>query len=69
MPPDEPREPEPEPEPEPGKTRPKLYIALAFYALFAFAAAFTLDGNFRLAVWVFLAGLAARTYLHTLRKP
>jgi hypothetical protein len=65
LPPDDP----PEPQPESGKTGPKLYIALAFYALFALAAAFTLDGNFRLAVWVFLAGLAARTYLHTLRKP
>ena len=69
MPPDEPSEPEPEPKPESGKTGPRFYIALACYALFAIAAGFTLDGKFRLAVWVFLAGLAARTYLHTLRKP
>jgi hypothetical protein len=59
----------PHPEPAPGKTGPKLYTALACYALIALAAAFTLDGKFRLVVWIFLAGLAARTYLHTLRKP
>jgi len=44
-------------------------MALACYALIALAAAFTLDGKFRLVVWIFLAGLATRTYLHTLRKP
>jgi hypothetical protein len=37
--------------------------------MIALAAAFTLDGKFLLVVWIFLAGLAARTYLHTLRKP
>jgi len=56
-------------QPESGKTGPKLYTALACYALIALAAAFTLDGNFRLVVWIFLAGLAAKTYLHALRKP
>jgi hypothetical protein len=35
----------------------------------ALAAGLTLDGKFRLVVWVFLGGLAARTYLLTLRKP
>jgi len=59
----------PDSEPDPGKTGPKFYTALACYALIALAAAFTLDGKFRLVVWIFLAGLAARTYLHTLRKP
>ncbi len=39
------------------------------YAGIALLAGFTLDGKFRLVVWIFLAGLAARTYLHTLRKP
>jgi hypothetical protein len=55
--------------PESPKTGPKLGTALACYALIALAATFTLDGKFRLVVWIFLAGLAARTYLHTLRKP
>jgi len=39
------------------------------YAAIALLAAFTLDGKFRLVVWIFLAGLALRTYLATLRKP
>lgn len=42
---------------------------MACYAALAVLAGFTLDGNFRLVVWLFLALLAARTYLHTLRKP
>ena len=42
---------------------------MASYAAIALLAAFTLDGNFRLVVWIFLAGLAVRTYLATLRKP
>jgi hypothetical protein len=42
---------------------------MACYAAIALLAAFTLDGNFRLVVWIFLAGLAAKTYLATLRKP
>jgi hypothetical protein len=57
------------PEPEAPKAGPKLYTALACYGVIALAAAFTLDGKFRLVVWIFLVGLAARTYLHTLRKP
>jgi hypothetical protein len=61
--------PDEQPEPESPKTGPKLYTALACYTVIAVAAAFTLDGTFRLVVWIFLAGLAARTYLHTLRKP
>jgi hypothetical protein len=42
---------------------------MACYAAIAILAGFTLDGNFRLVVWIFLAGLAARTYIHTLKKP
>jgi hypothetical protein len=61
--------PDDQPEPNGPKKGPKFYTALACYAVIALAAAFTLDGRFRLVVWIFLAGLAARTYLHTLRKP
>jgi hypothetical protein len=43
--------------------------ALLCYAAIALLAAFTLDGKFRLVVWIFLTGLAAKTYLATLRKP
>jgi hypothetical protein len=48
---------------------PSLLAAMVSYAAIALLAAFTLDGNFRLVVWIFLAGLALRTYLATLRKP
>jgi len=48
---------------------PKFYTAMACYLAIALLAAFTLDGKFRLVVWIFLAGLAVRTYLRTLEKP
>jgi hypothetical protein len=41
----------------------RLYWAMACYAALAAAAAFTLDGLFRTAVWIFLGGLAARTLI------
>ncbi len=53
---------------EPRRGR-KFYVAMACYAGIALLAGLTLDGNFRLVVWVFLGYLAFRTYLHTLRKP
>ena len=34
--------------------------ALGVYAVLALLAAFTLDGNLRLAVWILLAGLRSR---------
>jgi len=37
--------------------------AMGVYVMLALLAAFTLDGNFRLAVWIFLAGLALKTYI------
>jgi hypothetical protein len=56
------------PESEPGRGR-KFYVALGCYAAIALAAAFTLDGNFRLVVWALMGYLAIRTYLHTIQKP
>ncbi len=42
----------------------KLLTALAAYAVLAVLAAFTLDGGLlRNAVWILLAGLAAKTYI------
>jgi len=35
--------------------------ALGVYAVLALLAAFTLDGNLRLAVWILLAGLTVKT--------
>ena len=32
-------------------------------------AALTLDGNFRLVVWILMGGLALKTYIHTLKQP
>jgi len=39
----------------------RLWTALAAYAALAFAAWFALDGVFRGAVWILLAGLAVMT--------
>ncbi len=42
---------------------------MATYAAIALMAALTLDGKFRLVVWIFLGGLALKTYIATLQKP
>jgi hypothetical protein len=42
---------------------------MACYAAIALLATFTLDGKFRLVVWVILGGLALKTYIATLKQP
>ena len=39
----------------------RFYWAMAADGVLALMAEFTLDGKFRLGVWIFLAGLAAKT--------
>ena len=46
----------------------RFYIAMSVYAVLAILSWFTLDGLIRLATWIFLAGLAVKTYLATLRR-
>jgi hypothetical protein len=41
----------------------RLYAALAAYAALAMMAAFTLDGVFRIAVWILMGGLALKTLI------
>ena len=41
----------------------RFYIAMGMYAVLAILAGTTLDGKIRLAVWIFLAGLALRTII------
>ena len=41
----------------------RFYRAMASYVVLALLATFTLDGKFRLAVWIFLAGLALKTLI------
>jgi antibiotic biosynthesis monooxygenase (ABM) superfamily enzyme len=41
------------------KTR--LIVALCLYGVFAISAWFTLDGKFRLFVWILMGGFAIRT--------
>lgn len=50
-------------------TGPRFFTALACYGAIALLAGFTLDGNFRTFIWIFLGGLMLRTYLLTRRKP
>jgi diacylglycerol kinase len=38
------------------------------YALLALVAAIQLDGAFRLAVWIFLAGLALKTWIAAFKR-
>jgi hypothetical protein len=41
----------------------RFSLAMGAYAVLALLAAATLDGKIRLAVWIFLGGLAARTLI------
>lgn len=41
----------------------RFAAALTAYALLALAAALTLDGTLRLAVWILMAGLALKTWI------
>jgi hypothetical protein len=59
---------DPELDPAPQKGR-RFYTALACYGAIAVLAALTLDGKFRLVVWIFMAGLALKTYIATLKQP
>jgi hypothetical protein len=42
---------------------------LACYAAIALLATFSLDGKFLWVVWIFLGGLALKTYIATLKQP
>ena len=41
----------------------RFYGAMAAYSIIAILAAVTLEGKMRLAVWIFIAGLALRTII------
>ena len=42
----------------------RLLAAMGCYLALALAAYWQLSGKFRIAVWIFLAGLAVKTCLH-----
>jgi hypothetical protein len=44
----------------------RFYAALGTYVVLGILAGVTLEGNFRLATLVFLAGIAVKTYIHYL---
>jgi len=46
-----------------GFMKPRLLTAMLSYAALAGLAGFTLDGMFRIAVLIFLAGLAVKTLI------
>ena len=47
------------------KTR--FYAAMACYAAIAIAGTIQLDGKTRIALWLFLAALALKTWIHNKR--
>jgi hypothetical protein len=60
--------------PDPGfesgpKRGRKFYAALACYAAIGLLATLTLDGKFLWVVWIFLGGLALKTYIARLQQP
>jgi hypothetical protein len=58
-----------DPDFEPEQSGPKLWVAMTCYLAIALLAWLTLDGRFLWVVWIFLAGLAIKTYLAKLQKP
>ncbi len=46
----------------------KFIAAISFYAVLGLLAGLTLDGRIRLAVWVFLGGIAIKTVLVVLKR-
>ena len=46
----------------------KFTAAMAAYAMLAVLAGFTLDGNLRIATWIFLGGIALKTFLVVLKR-
>jgi len=46
----------------------KFVAAMSCYAMLAVLAGFTLDGNLRLATWIFLGGIALKTWLAVLQR-
>jgi hypothetical protein len=43
--------------------KPSFRAAMLTYAALALIAGFALDGKFRLVVWIFLGGLAVKTWI------
>jgi len=46
----------------------RFYAAMTCYAVLALAAGCTLDGKFRITVWILLAAFGVRTYLAALQR-
>jgi hypothetical protein len=49
-------------------TKPGLLPAMAAFAAIAALATFTLTGKMRIAVWIFLGGMAVKTFLSSLHQ-
>jgi hypothetical protein len=46
----------------------RFTAAMTCYAALAILAGFTLSGDWRIATWVFLGGIALKTYLVVLKR-
>jgi hypothetical protein len=46
----------------------KFTAAMSSYGILAILAGFTLEGRIRLAIWVFLGGIAIKTVLVVLKR-
>ncbi len=51
-----------------GVVKSRFITAMACYAVLALLATFTLEGVFRTCVWIFLAGLAVKTWIAKARQ-
>jgi hypothetical protein len=46
----------------------RFAVAMSAYAILALAGAVTLTGEIRIALWIFLGGLAAKTVIEVARR-
>ncbi|HLW77483.1 MAG TPA: hypothetical protein VKS01_10865 [Bryobacteraceae bacterium] len=46
----------------------KFTAAMGAYLVLAILAGFTLEGNLRIATWIFLGGIALKTFLVVLKR-
>jgi hypothetical protein len=51
------------------KSKRRYMAGMLIYGVLAVLAGVTLDGNIRLATWIFLGGLALKTWLAVLKEP
>ena len=54
---------------EASKSTRRYLAGMLIYGVLAVLAGLTLDGNIRIATWIFLAGIALKTWIAMIKEP